>query len=68
MNVHFNLNMYWLLPVIGLGLSYWVFYEREDERSTSFMPSLGPLFRLMGATIAFALLVIGLLVFNLWFK
>jgi hypothetical protein len=68
MNIHFNLNLYWLLLPLAVGLFAWVFTPRADERSSSFMPDPSPLFRLVGAVILFVLVLCALLAFNLWLK
>lgn len=68
MSIHFNLNLYWLLLPLAVGLWFWVFTPRADERSSTFMPDLGPLFRLIGATLTFVVMVCVLLIFNLWRK
>lgn len=68
MAIHFNLNLYWLLLPLAIGLYFWVFTPRDDERSSSFVPSLGPLFRLAGAVVIFVLVLCVLLVINLWLK
>lgn len=68
MSVHFSLNLYWLLLPLALGLLYWALHERASERSTSFMPSLGPLFRLGGAVILFMAVACVLLILNLWLR
>jgi len=68
MSIHFNLNLYWLLLPLAVGLYFWVFTPRADERSSNFMPDLGPLFRLVGAVFMFGLVLCGLLGFHLWLK
>ena len=67
MTIHLTAHsLYWLLPVLFVGLLWWVFAEREDERATSFMPDLGPLFRLLAAAGIFLLVLVVVLAFNLW--
>jgi hypothetical protein len=68
MNIHFNLNLYWLLLPLVIGLYFWVFTSRADERSSGFLPDPGPLLRLVGAAFILVLVLCGLLAFNLWLK
>jgi len=68
MNIHFNLSLYWLLLPLAVGLYFWVFTPRADERSSGFLSDLGPLFRLAGAAFIFVLVLCGLLAINVWLK
>jgi hypothetical protein len=49
----FPVCLYWLLLPLTVGLYYWVFTEREDERG-GYLSGLGALFRL---PLAFIILI-----------
>lgn len=68
MNIHFSLNLYWLLLPLTVGLYFWVFTPRADERSSGVLPDPGPLLRLVGAVFIFLLVICVLLAINLWLK
>ena len=68
MAIHFNLSIYWLLLPLAVGLCFWVFIPREDERSNGYLPDPGEFFRLIGAAFIILLVLCVLLVINLWLK
>ena len=67
MNIQFNLNLYWLLLPLAIGLLWWACRERADERG-GYLPGLGILFRLPVAAVVFVLVLCVLLAINLWLK